>query len=241
MKRIILSFIAATISFTSAEEAAFTEYEVEGMNYRVFEPKARKPSYKLLVFIPGGTGGADFTPWCETIYRLAIPDDFIAVQMIAPPWSNRSNIWPSDLTPTKGMPESIDEIFSAMIRKIGKVHEIEDDSVFTFSWSSGGPAAYLIAATQPEVKGHFVAMSVFREEWLPKQLRKVKGQRFFLYHSPDDTVCDIRLARKAEEVLTEEKAKVKMKTYPGGHGWAEGSDHFAAIRGGLAWLTAEEN
>ena len=124
-----------------------------------------------------------------------------------------------------------------VVEDAGSVYKIEDGEVFTLSWSSGGPAAYLGAATRSEVKGHFVAMSVFREAWLPRRLNRFRGQRFFLYHSPEDPVCLIALAEAAKVRLEKEGAEVKWRTYSGGHGWAPGNDHFAVVREALAWMT----
>jgi predicted peptidase len=225
---ILLFFASLTTGFTG---------EVDGLKYKIFEPKAKYASYKLLVFLPGGRGDEGFTGWCQSIYRMAIPDDFIAVQMIAPEWNTPSAIWPTNYFPTPDMKKPIDELFTGMVKDLRKTHKITKNELYTLSWSSGGPAAYVIAATQPEVKGHFIAMSVFRENWLPKRLRSYKNQRFFLYHSPDDEVCKLDLARKAEERLKKEKAEVKFEEYPGGHGWTQGVGSFDTIKKAFEWLS----
>lgn len=239
MIRLILPVLFLCLPLASAEDAGFTEEEADGVKYRLFDPKAKKDSYKLLVFLPGGSGDANFTTWCRSIYRMSVPDDFLAVQMIAPDWKTPANIWPSDFIPTDGMKTPIDEAFGSIVKAVGKKYELEKGAAFTFSWSSGGPASYLIAATQKDVKGHFIAMSVFREAWLPKSLRRYKGQRFFLYHSPEDQICRIGLARAAGERLKKEKAEVKFQTYEGGHGWPNPPSHFGPIREAFAWMTKD--
>ncbi|MEM9480683.1 MAG: hypothetical protein AAGA58_13600 [Verrucomicrobiota bacterium] len=244
MKSLLLIFLAVTLETTVAQETRSLDFDEvtikDGVRFRIFTPKEKREQYKLLVFLPGGTGSDDFTPWCHAIYKQAIPEDFIGVQMISPPWANQNNVWPSSYSEDRGIKVSIEKVFEEVVKETAKRLKLEDDAIYTFSWSSGGPAAYLIAASNRDVKGHFVAMSVFREIWLPKQLRNVKDQRFFIYHSPDDTICDFRLTDVAKKTLEEEKADVRIQTYDGGHGWTQGHGHFTDIRKGFEWLTAKE-
>ena len=233
-----LAAFLAPVGSVAAEDPGFEERVVKhDQVYRLLPPKSEASTYRLLVILPGGDGSAEFSPWCQTIQAQVVSDDFVVAQMIAPTWKTPAATWPSDLVPTPEMKLSIDELFAEVVEDAGSVYKIEDGEVYTLSWSSGGPAAYLVAATRSEVKGHFVAMSVFREAWLPRRLNRVRGQRFFLYHSPEDPVCPIALAEAAKVRLEQEGAEVKWRTYSGGHGWAPGNDHFAVIREAMAWMT----
>lgn len=212
----------------------------EGQSYRLFTPRTEQQSYRLLVILPGGDGNPEFTPWCQAIYRQGIPDDFLVAQMIAPTWKTPAVTWPTELTPTPGMESSIEELFAELVKDTASVYTVAEGECYTLSWSSGGPAAYFVSATESKlVKGHFVAMSVFREDWLPKRLSGVRGQRYFLYHSPEDQVCPVRLAEAGRKTLEEEGAEVRWQSYPGGHGWAPGTDHFRVIREAFEWLTED--
>ncbi|CAN5160176.1 hypothetical protein BH23VER1_BH23VER1_03360 [soil metagenome] len=223
----------------------FTEHQIDShaqLRYRVFSPKAAAPSegYRLIVFLPGGDGSDAFTPWCQSLYQHAVPDGFLAVQLIAPVWHEnhaRTATWPTRLTPVDGMEEPVEEFFESVVTAVGEAHSVREGEVYTFSWSSGGVPAYLIAAEgRGGVRGSLVAMAVFRPRWLPDDLSKVGGQRFFLYQSPDDEVTPLDSAEAAKTALERSGAKVRLGSYPGGHGWQLGAGHFPDIREGLGWL-----
>jgi predicted esterase len=76
-------------------------------------------------------------------------------------------------------------------------------------------------------------MSVYKPNLLPA-LTKAKGHAFYLYHSPDDRVCPVWMARRAAKDLAEAGGKVELATYQGGHGWR--GPLYADIRKGLLWL-----
>jgi len=56
-----------------------------------FLMRQRKPAkaadkHGLVVIVPGGPGTADFLPFCANVLTaVAIPDDFLVAQLIAPP------------------------------------------------------------------------------------------------------------------------------------------------------------
>jgi predicted esterase len=79
------------------------------------------------------------------------------------------------------------------------------------------------------VTGTFVAMSVFKPEWLPS-LKAAKGRSFYVLHSPEDFI-PIKMAETARDELTKKGAKVGYETYEGGHGWH--GDVFGTIRKGI--------
>jgi hypothetical protein len=74
-----------------------------------------------------------------------------------------------------------------------QAHKIGTEHVYTLIWSSSGPAAYAASLTVDEIKDSFVAMSVFRPDRLP-DLAKAKGHRYFIYHSPEEKTCPLRMA-----------------------------------------------
>jgi predicted esterase len=102
------------------------------------------------------------------------------------------------------------------------------------SWSSGGPAAYAISLTPAtRVTGSFIAMSISRSEQSPV-LSNAKGKAYYLLQSPDDKVTRFEHALKAEAVLTNAEAKVRLQAYAGGHGWR--GNVYENIRAGITWL-----
>jgi predicted esterase len=83
------------------------------------------------------------------------------------------------------------------------------------------------------VAGSLVAMSVFHPDSLPA-LTAAKDRAFYIYHCPQDQVCPFADAEAAKKSLTENGAKVKLATYPGGHGWT--GPVYPDLRQGFAWL-----
>ncbi len=245
MKLTLLFSLALVLSAPAAE---FIERQIDDdprLRYRIIGPKKLIPEggYRLVVFLPGGDGSGAFTGWCNALYLQAIPDDFVAVQLIAPVWTEggHDTVWPTRLTPVEDMAMPVEEFFEKAVAAVGEEHTIREGEIYTFSWSSGGVPAYLIAAEKRAgVRGHFIAMAVFRERWVPDDLRKVKGQRFFLYQSPDDGVTPLESAEEAKETLAKNGADVWLKTYPGGHGWTQGAAHFADVREGFGTLVSAE-
>ena len=158
MKVFIFSFIF-TLGIAGADD--FIEYKLrndEHLRYRVFTPKAEIDSYRLVVFLPGGDGSEAFTPWLKSIYQHAMPSDFIAVQLIAPKWTDEQDvIWPTRKTPVRKMGEPVEDFFETVVRKVKAQFSIGRNEIYTFSWSSGGVPAYLIAAEKRgNVRGSFV-------------------------------------------------------------------------------------
>ena len=83
-------------------------------------------------------------------------------------------------------------------------------------------------------------MAVYRDGWLPENLKKVRGHRFFLYHSPEDRVTPFESAEEGKAKLEKNHASVKLETYAGGHGWRLGAGHFPVILSGMEWLVKNE-
>lgn len=204
---------------------------------------APKDGYRLVVLMPGGHGGPDFHPFIKRIWKHVFSTEYLIAQVVAPEWDPRQAekiVWPTRTNPYSKMKFTTEELVDAVIDDVERRYRIDSDRVYTFSWSSSGPAAYAISL-QPKtrVRGSFVAMSVFRPEWLP-DLDAARGQAYFILHSPDDFI-ELSHAEAARDRLAEHGARTTLLTYPGGHGWR--GNVYGNMREGFAWLTegAEES
>ena len=131
---------------------------------------------------------------------------------------------------------STEILVDAVIDDVKAKHAIDDRFIFTLTWSSSGPAAYAVSLHEKSrVTGSFIAMSVFKPDQLPP-LGSAKGHRYFILHSPQDFI-PIKMATKAEDLLTANGATVKLQEYRGGHGWRD--DPFGKMRMGIAWLSSQ--
>ena len=191
--------------------------------------------YGLVVIMPGGDGSANFHPFVKRIYKNALSDRYLAAQPIAIQWTpDQKIVWPTKSNPVAGMKFSTEEFVEAAIEDVAKKHKLDRTKVFSFSWSSSGPAAYAHSLqNQGSVKGSFIAMSVFNPKFLPP-LKAAKGHAYYLYHSQQDRVCPFRMAEQAKNLLAENGATVHLETYDGGHGWRGNIYH--NIRSGIEWL-----
>lgn len=191
--------------------------------------------YKLLVVLPGGDGGADFNPFVRRIWKNALPAGYLVAQIVAPKWSEdqfSQLVWPTAKRKWATMKFSTEELVDAVIKDVKAKHKIDESKVFTLSWSSGGPAAYAISLTSRQVKGSYIAMSIYRPAELPP-LVSAMGHAYYLLHSPEDFIS-IDMPKQAVKDLSERGAKVTLTTYAGGHGWT--NDPFGNIRKGIEWL-----
>jgi predicted esterase len=206
--------------------------------YFLIEPprgvKAPKKGYGLLVVLPGGDGSSDFHPFIKRIFKHAVPKGYVLAQPVAVKWTEKQGIvWPTEKNRVKGMKFSTEEFVDAVIKDVGGKYKVDPERVFTLTWSSSGPAAYAASLRSKRITGSFIAMSVFKPNFLPA-LEKAKGHGYFLYHSPDDRVCPFRMAEEAARELKKSGAKVKLATYKGGHGWR--GNLYDQIREGVEWL-----
>ncbi|MCB9856104.1 MAG: hypothetical protein H6818_10500 [Phycisphaerales bacterium] len=197
--------------------------------------RAPKSGFGLLVVLPGGDGSAEFHPFVKRIYKNALPDHYLVAQPVAVNWTNDQQIvWPTEKTPVDEQKFTTEQFIESVISDVKKHHKINDKRVYTLSWSSSGPAAYATALQKKTaVCGSFIAMSVFKPNYLP-DLEIAKGRLFYIFHSPDDRVCPFRMAEEARDQLKEAKAVVEFQRYDGGHGWR--GDVFGNIRQGIDWL-----
>ncbi len=210
----------------------------ENKRYFLIEPpkavKEPKKGYGLLVVLPGGDGGADFHPFVKRIYKNAVPEGYVLAQPVAVKWTDEQQIvWPTEKSSVEGMKFSTEDFIDAVIKDVGGKYTIDPERIFTLSWSSSGPAAYAASLRSKKIAGSFIAMSVFKPDFLPP-LKKAKGHAYYLYHSPDDRVCPYRMAEQAEKDLKENGATVKLATYDGDHGWR--GNLYDDIKDGVEWL-----
>ncbi len=198
------------------------------------DEKQPKDGFALLVVMPGGDGAAGFHPFVKRVYKNALPDGFLVVQPVPVKWTpDQSTTWPTEKSKVAGMKFTTEEFVEGIIEELERTHKIDAAHVFTLTWSSSGPAAYVLSTRKKGlVKGSFIAMSVFHREEIDLDL--VKDQPYYILHSPDDTTCPFKLAEEARDTLRKKGAKVEFATYLGGHGWQ--GNVFANIRNGVEWL-----
>lgn len=200
--------------------------------------KTPTDGYKLLIVLPGGAGSADFQPFIMNIYKNALDQDYLVIQLVAPKWTkNQRIIWPTAKNKVAAQKLSVEEFLNRAVEDVGKRTRIDKRHVYTLSWSSGGPAAYAASLRKDTpVTGSFVAMSVFKPNELPN-LKLAKGQSYYIFHSQQDQVCPFRMAVAARDTLRESGANVEFVEYDGGHGWY--GDVFGNLRKGIEWLESQ--
>ena len=208
--------------------------------YFLIPPRAKTPpskGYALLLVLPGGDGGEGFLPFVKRIARHGVPDDVIVAELVPPKWTpDQRIVWPTARVKAENMEFPTEEFAKNVIAEVKKKHKIDSTRVWTLSWSSGGPAAYAISLTLPEVKGSFIAMSIFRPADLPP-LGKAKGHAYYILHSPEDEVCKFAIAEEAKATLRKHGARTELVTYEGGHGWT--LPVYPAIQKGIAWMSGK--
>ena len=199
------------------------------------EKKAPRKGYKLLLILPGGSGGRDFGAFCRRIHKFALDDAWIAAQLVSKRWTGKQRIvWPTKRVKVEKMKFTTEEFIDAVIEDVESKIDLDRKYLFTLSWSSGGPACYAAALKKSSrITGSFIAMSVFKPDYLPP-LKNAKKRAFYIYHSKDDKTCPMWMAEEAEKRLEKHKAKVQLATYNGGHGWR--GPVWPNMRSGIAWL-----
>jgi predicted esterase len=201
-------------------------------------PARPADKYGLVVIVPGGPGTADFLPFgANVLTAAAIPDDFLVAQLVAPQWRPGDDriVWPSHVFSDEKAEFTTEAFLGAVIDEVSKKEPIDPRFVFTLGWSSSGHVLYSASTRVPKVRGSVIAMSRF----LPNrsvETDKLKGKAYYLYHSPDDTVCPFAEAELAVKTLKEHGAQVKLISYKGGHGWVPFTFYGDRIKEGILWL-----
>jgi predicted esterase len=202
------------------------------------DPQAKEPKPLLLV-LPRGDGSEQFNPFVKRIWKN-VANEFVVAQLVAVPAEEKGNIvWPTQKLKHKKQDFSTEAFIAAVVKDASARAKIDPQRVYGLGWSSAGPPLYASAGTDNSpVKGFFVAMSVFKPAEMPK-LAVVKGKRFYIYHSPEDRVCPIAMARQAKTQLANLGAQTMLVEYGGGHGWK--GDVFGDMRAGIDWLEKNRN
>jgi predicted esterase len=192
--------------------------------------------YKLLLVLPGGDGSADFQPFVSGIFANSLSREYLLAQLVAPKWSEQQAdtvVWPKASDALPQVKFSTEEFIFAVVEAVKEKHAVDPRSIYTLSWSSGGPAAYAASLTEnTPITGSFVAMSVFKPDQLPG-LARARGKAYYILHSPQDFI-GMSFPEAARDQLAGAGATTRLATYEGGHGWH--GDPFANIRAGIAWL-----
>lgn len=191
--------------------------------------------FKLVIVLPGGDGSEKFHPFVRRLYKNAMSNQFLVAQPVAFKWRpNQEIVWPTRKHSVEGQEFATEDFVEAVVLDVATQYRLDKKSIYTLSWSSGGPAAYAIAlAKDTPVTGSYIAMSVFKPESLPP-LEGARGRAFFIDHSPTDHNCAFSMAENAKTLLKKSGANVRFNTYEGGHGWH--GDVFGRVRGGIEWL-----
>lgn len=186
---------------------------------------APEKGFGLLLVLPGGDGGEDFHPFVKRLHEHWCPPGYLVAQLVAKAWSEDENriVWPIATNNDDKAAFTTESFAQAVIADVRGLTEVDPERVFVLGWSSGGPAAYAVTLTKgSEVRGAFVLMSVFKPDFLP-DLAGAEGKRFFILHSPDDSI-PIAMAKRAGETLQAHGATTRFETYEGGHGWPQRLD-----------------
>ena len=197
--------------------------------------EAPEDGFGLLVVLPGGDGGPDFLTFLKRVHKNALGDRYLLAHLVAVQWTEEQRIvWPTAKARVEGQEFTTEEFVAAVVQDVSRKHKVNPARVFRLGWSSGGPPTYAAALSEgTPVKGASVAMSVFKPHQLPS-LKTARDRPFWLYHSPEDKVCPIGMARAARIMLEQNGAKVRLIEYEGGHGWR--GNVYGDLRQGLKWL-----
>ncbi len=198
-------------------------------------PSRRAQGRRLLVIMPGGDGGAGFSPFVRRIYQRAFNDDWLVAQMVAPRWDRKQAVvWPTQGRPYLTARFTTEQLFDGVVEDVASHGAIDRREVYVLAWSSGGPAAYAIALGEnPKIAGAFIAMSIFRAGDY-SQPKTAPMPAFYLLQSPDDKITAFRHAQGARDWLSTAGARVRLEPYAGGHGWR--GNPFQMISDGVNWL-----
>ena len=195
--------------------------------------------YKLLLVLPGGTGSKDFNPFVRRIWKNAELErqGFIIAQLAAPQWETSESriVWPIRANSVGSAKFKTEEFVNDVIFDVKSKIKVDPEHIYAFGWSSGGPATYAALLDSPDIKGAFVAMSIFRKEDYPT-LSLAKGRSLYLFQSPEDKVTNFTWAEKSKAAFTAAGVRTELVSYPGGHGFTSGQP-FEDIKNGLEWLT----
>ncbi len=202
---------------------------------RFDKQKTPDEGFKLLLILPGGTGSADFNPFCQRIHADQAPSNYLSVQLVAPVWNGKQDVvWPTNQSNPEKARFTTEQFITDVVNDVAKKVKINRKYILAMGWSSGGPPIYSASMTKNcPVTGTMPVMSAFRDKWIP-DIAGAKNHPYFILHSPDDWIKIDEHARVAEKKLKAAGAIVQFDTYRGGHGWRGNS--VGKISSGLTWL-----
>lgn len=207
------------------------------LRYLILEPRTAMPEegYGLVLILPGGDGSIAFAPFVQRLVEHTVPDDCIAVQLIAPQWTDaQTTVWPTSWLPAEGMDVPVEAFITGVVAEMSQAFTINPRRVHALGWSSAGPAVYAAwAMPDSPLVGAYVSMSVYRSAWMPTDT-DVATKALWIDHSPDDEICPYRLAESAAQTFQDAGAQVTLTDYSGGHGWHD--QPFARAAAAFAWL-----
>jgi beta-lactamase regulating signal transducer with metallopeptidase domain/predicted esterase len=224
------------------ESIKILDKSANGNAYRYIQGGFEQPAegFKLAIFLPGGDGSAEFSPFIRRVYfAMGEEKGFVYAQGLAPKGSGSENlVWPLARNQREGTKFITENYIRDIIADVKKQTKIDPKHIYLVGWSSGGPASYASLLRNKEVTGAFVGMSVYRPNQLDSLLLS-KGKKLYLFQSPEDKVTKFAFAEQAEKEFKAAGAEVKLVTYPGGHGFASG-DPFGDLAKAFQWLTGEK-
>lgn len=238
----LLALLPSALGQDSSEEPKIPVQDLVAgghakQRYFLIGDSASKSTKKLglVLVLPGGDGSASFHPFVRNMWKHALGEKFLVVQLVSVKWTeDQEIIWPLKNSNVKKAEFTTEEFATAVLADLKKRKIAFDHTkVFTLSWSSGGPAAYKMALDLPEIRGSFVAMSVFKEKDLAP-LSRAKGHAFYIFHSKQDDRCPWSLAEAAAVKLKEQGAKTTLVPYEGDHGWPK--TVYPDLKSGFEWL-----
>src|SRR5262245_46665712 len=80
------------------------------------DAKEPKEGHGLVLILPGGSGGADFLPFGKRLYQKAMPEGYLAAQLVSVKWQkDQEVVWPTDKVKALGMKFTTEQFIDAVI------------------------------------------------------------------------------------------------------------------------------
>jgi predicted alpha/beta hydrolase family esterase len=187
----------------------------------------------LVVVLVGGRGGAETIGLGRMVDRFVEKGSCLVVQPLAFVWSESQKIvWPTYFViPPEALVPTEDWITYLVKSILGSEVDIHGE-VYLVGFSSSGPAVYSLLSSGKFVSGAVVAGSVFDSSRVFDGL-PLKDRRLFVYHSPFDSIVDIKNAYAAREYFRSVGVSVFLREHIYGH---SGVDNYSALVEGMSWL-----
>lgn len=201
------------------------------------KPGAEKPDggWKVLLILAGRRGTESETNHCKYICEHAVPDDYIAIQLIAPVWSDDPNrvIWPTKKLNPQNAKFTTEDFVVEAVNDLKSRLDINENRVFALGWDTGGPAVFANSVFEANpIKGHIIASSLFKpDQWTNPP--NAKKQAYYILHAKKNWIDIETHGQHAVATLSKLGAKTKLFTDPS-HGW--GGQENKNITSALNWL-----